>query len=55
MEDFHVLASFCPDNIRNQRAGCSPIIQRYYSKAFPITFGDFCYQIADSVETLLSE
>jgi hypothetical protein len=53
VEDFRVLPGFRPDDIRNQHAGCSPIIQLYYSKAFPITFGDSCYRIADSVETLL--
>jgi hypothetical protein len=41
---------FGSSDIRNQSASCSVIAQLYYSKAFPIAFGDFCERVADTVE-----
>jgi hypothetical protein len=50
VEDFRVLPGFSPTDIRNQRPACSAITQLYYSKAFVISYGDFCIKVADSVE-----
>jgi hypothetical protein len=48
--DFQSLPFVSSSDIRDQSASCSVIAQLYYSKAFPLTFGDFCERIADSVE-----
>jgi hypothetical protein len=55
VEDFQVVPGFRPDDIRNQRPGCSSIAQLYYSKAFPLSFGDFCCRIGDHIEELVTE
>jgi hypothetical protein len=55
VEDFQVVPGFRPDDIRGQRPGCSSIALLYYSKAFPLTFGDFCCRIGDRIEELAVE
>jgi hypothetical protein len=50
VEDFRLVSSFRPSDIRDIAPGCSSITQLYYSKAFSLTYGEFCCQIADRVE-----
>jgi hypothetical protein len=55
VDDFRVIPGFCPIDIRNQRPGCCLIAQLYYSKAFSITFSEFCCRIADCLKEQHSE
>lgn len=52
--DFQALPVDTSD-IRHQHASCSLITHLYYSKAFPLTFSEFCARIADSVDESDSE
>jgi hypothetical protein len=52
-EDFRVLPGFRPDEIRKQSPACTPIVQLYYRKAFPLHFGAFYSLIAERIEELL--
>jgi hypothetical protein len=49
-EDFRVLPGYRPSDIRNLRPGCSSVTQLYYSKAFVVSYSEFCSRVADSVE-----
>jgi hypothetical protein len=50
VDDFLVIPGFCSIDIRHQRPGYCLVAQLYYSKVFPLTFGDFCCQIADRID-----
>jgi hypothetical protein len=55
VDDFRLLPGFRPADVRHQRSSCSSVAQLYYSKVFPISFGDFCVRIADSLEEQSSD
>ena len=42
-------------DIRKHTISCSPICRLYYSKAFPISFSEFCHKVADHVEAIVSD
>ena len=42
-------------DIRKHAILCSPICRVYYSKAFPISFSEFCHKVADHFEEIDSD
>jgi hypothetical protein len=50
--DFRLVSGCRPTDIRDILPACSSITQLYYSKAFPISYGEFCWRVGDQVEQL---
>ena len=48
--DLLTIPGFEPRHIRRQGRVASSIAGLYFSKSFPITYGDFCHRVADFVE-----
>jgi hypothetical protein len=55
-EDYQALPSVSPSTIRQANLhSCSVVGHLYYSKAFPLTFTDFCDRVADCVAAAEAE